>query len=217
MARRLLRVALTGGIATGKSTCLQHFRALGVPTVDADSLSRTLVLPGTPALSAIVDRFGPQILASTGLLDRRALARIVFADDQARRDLEGIVHPGVFVAINAWFLAEAETETEGSKAAFAVADVPLLYETGHEHDFDRVVVAACRPEQQLQRLMGRDGSSEEDARRRIGSQWPIARKRELADYVVDTSGDDGDTSRQVMSIVERLRAEASTAATSESG
>ena len=208
MARRLLRVGLTGGIATGKSTCLRHFAALGIPTIDSDAIARDLVRPATPGLAAVVARFGPGVLAPDGSLDRFALGRIVFSDEQARHDLEGIIHPGVFARLQHWFAAEgerADTQDAGLGTAVAIADVPLLYEVGSEEAFDRVVVAACTPDQQVARVMTRDGLTESEAQQRIAAQWPIDAKAARADFVIDTSGTKEQTQRQVEEIVDKLR------------
>lgn len=176
----MLRVALTGGIATGKSRCLSALRALGVPTIDADQLAREVVAPGTDGLGAIVRRFGQQILDSNGSIKRDGLGSLVFGDAAARRDLEAIIHPRVYEAITQWFA------TLGAPAG--VADIPLLYETGREGDFDLVIVAACTPDQQLERLMSRNHLSLDAAQARIAAQWPLSDKVARADYVIDTSG-----------------------------
>jgi dephospho-CoA kinase len=205
-----MRVALTGGIATGKSHCLRAFAALGVRTLDADVLARQAVEPGTAGLTAVVARFGPSVLRPDGALDRTALGRIVFADPAARRDLEAIVHPVVYAAIEDHAQRPAFDECEqASGSGFSLIDIPLLFETGREGDFDRVVVAACRDDQQLTRLMARDGLGEAEARARIATQIPVAQKASRADYVIDTSGAPADTDRQVIEVFERLRAEAS--------
>ena len=177
---RAKRVALTGGIATGKSRCLSVIRSLGTPTIDADQLAREVVAPGTAGLRAIVERFGPTVLEQDGTLDRDRLARIIFGGAEARRDLEAIIHPRVYAAITHWFAT--------LDAPAGVADIPLLYESGHESDFDIVIVAACTPEQQMERLMSRNGLSEPAARARIDAQMPLADKVARADYVIDTSG-----------------------------
>lgn len=174
------RVALTGGIASGKSRCLSVLRELGVPTIDADQLAREVVAPGTAGLRAIVERFGPRVLEQDGTIDRNRLASIIFGDVDARRDLEAIIHPRVYTAIGHWF---ATLDTPAG-----VADIPLLYETGREGDFDIVIVAACTPEQQIERLMTRNRMSEADATARIAAQLPLADKVARADYVIDTSG-----------------------------
>jgi dephospho-CoA kinase len=198
---RAFRVALTGGIATGKTSCLRVFAALGAPVIDADTLARAAVEPGTTGLSAVAARFGHLVLTADGTLDREALGRVVFADPSARRDLEAIIHPAVYAAIEDWF-----NQLNGQKP-FGIADVPLLYETGRTADFDRVVVAACDPAEQKRRVMARDGLSETEADQRIAAQLPIAHKRAQADYVIDTSGDAEETERQVVEIWERLQAE----------
>lgn len=195
----MLRVALTGGIATGKSYCLSHFAELGVPVVDADKLARDAVTPGSPGLRAVVERFGPEVLAADGSLDRPALGRIVFGDMRARAALEAIIHPEVYRHIREWF-ANLPSGTR-----VAIADIPLVFETGHNHDFDAVVVAACSPEEQVRRVVARDGLSEREARARLAAQWPIEEKVKRADYVVWTDRGFADTDRQIREVHERLR------------
>jgi dephospho-CoA kinase len=201
------RVALTGGIATGKSDCLAVFQSLGVPAIDADRLAHAVVDAGSPGFHAVVSRFGPRVVALDGGLDRAALGRIVFGDASARRDLEQIIHPAVYAAIRAWFAEQSSAVDSADAAAFAMADIPLLYETHAERHFDFVVVAACRPDQQLERAMAR-GLSEDEARRRIGSQLPLADKVKAADWVIDTSGETTGTERQVREVYQRIRAAA---------
>lgn len=198
----MMRVALTGGIASGKSACLRRFAALGAPTLDADLVARDVVASGTPGLAAVVAEFGDGVLTRDGRLDREALGRLVFADGRARRRLEAIIHPAVYEAVRRWF-EELEAQADGSSVP-GVADIPLLYETRHEADFDRVVVAACRPDQQLARLMARDGLNETAARQRIDTQWPLADKVRLADFVVDTSGTLAETEARVDEVWQRL-------------
>ena len=194
------RLALTGGIATGKSHVRQRFAALGVPTIDSDILARELVQPGTPQLAAIVARFGPGILDASGHLNRRALRDIVFAEAPARRDLEVILHPAIRVATDDWFASLA------AETPFAIADIPLLYEVGRERDFDAVIVAACSPEAQLERLMRRDSLDVVAARQRIAAQLPIADKVARADYVVTTDGPPAETDARVDTLYETLTA-----------
>lgn len=197
----MLRVALTGGIATGKSHCAARFAAKGVPIIDADLLAREVVRPGTPGLAAIVQRFGAEVLRADGALDRPRLAAKIFSDDAGRRDLEAIVHPAVYEAIQGW-LRRAEI----AGAPLAIADIPLLYETGHQRDFERVIVAACAPGTQLARLVARNGLSDEEARRRIAAQMPIEEKVKRADYVIRTDGTFEETDRQVDDIIRALSA-----------
>ncbi len=200
--RHMLRVALTGGIATGKSYVREQFAALGVPTADADRFAREAVEPGTAALAAIVSRFGPAVLQSDGRLDRRRLGEIVFADAGARRDLEQIVHPVVREASAVWF--------SGLPPATSVAiyDVPLLFEAAREREFDRIVVAACEPATQLRRLMLRDQLTREQAEARIASQWPLAGKIRRAHHVIHTDGTFPETDRFVREVYEALLADA---------
>ena len=146
----MLRVALTGGIATGKSYCLRHFAELGVPVADADRLARDAVAPGSPGLAAVIQHFGPELLLPDGALDRAALGRIVFEDSRARAALEAIVHPEVYRRIREWFV------NLPAASRVAIADIPLVFETGHNHDFDAVIVVACRPADQVRRVMSRD-------------------------------------------------------------
>ena len=194
----MLRVGLTGGIATGKSYCLKRFAALGVPVIDADILAREVVAPGSPALQLIQARFGRSVIAPDGSLDRPVLASIVFADRAARADLESIIHPEVYRHINEWFA------NQPSGVRFAIADIPLLFETGHEHDFDCVVVCACEPFEQLRRLIERDGLAEEAARARLAAQWPIGEKVARADFVIRTDGTFDATETQVREVFEAL-------------
>ena len=195
-----MRAALTGGIATGKSFCLARFKELGVPTIDADLLAREAVAPGTPGHSAVAGRFGAGVLRSDGSIDRPALAAIVFGDRTARTALEAIIHPEVRRRIGDWF-ANLPSGTR-----LAMADIPLLFETGQEYDFDRVVVCACDPSEQLRRLVVRDGLSEEMARQRLAAQWPIAEKVGRAHHVIRTDGTFADTRLQVDTVFRALTA-----------
>jgi dephospho-CoA kinase len=199
---RVRRIAVTGGIATGKSHVREELARLGVPTIDSDLLARDAVAPGTPGLEAIVARFGPGVLDPSGALNRRALADIVFVDPDARLALEAIVHPAVRAATEAWFAA-----LDPSSHPFAVADVPLLYEVGRDRDFDAVIVAAADPETQVRRVVARDGVSEADARLRLAAQMPIEEKVKRADFVVNTEGPVEETRRQVLGVVTRLKAQ----------
>ena len=188
----MLRVGLTGGIATGKSHVLDRFRELGVPCLDADALAHGVMASGTEATRAIAARFGDDILAADGAVDRTKLGRIVFADASARGDLEAIVHPAVYRAISAGMRA---FEIIGD-APLAVVDVPLLYETGHAGDFDRVVATVCPPAMQLARLKDR-GLSHAAALQRVAAQMPADEKAARADYVVTTDGTTENTDAQV--------------------
>ena len=195
-----LRVALTGGIATGKSFCLGVLAAAGVPTIDADRLSHDAVAPGTPGHAAVAARFGAGVLTPDGAIDRPALGRIIFGDDRARRELEAIIHPSVYRAVERWF-AELGDRAE----PLGIADIPLLYETGREIDFDAVIVAACPPAMQVERLMQRNGLTAREAAQRMASQMPIGEKASRAEHVIDTSGSFEETETQVRHVLEELR------------
>lgn len=195
----MIRAALTGGIATGKSYCLARFTALGVPVIDADILAREAVAPGSAGLRAVTERFGARVLSADGTLDRHALGAIVFADRSARSALEAIIHPEVRRRIREWF-GQVPLSTP-----VAIADIPLLFETGQEHDFDRVIVAACDPAVQVRRVIARDGLSEEDARKRVAAQWPIGEKVARADYVIRTDGTFSETDAQIAAVLEALK------------
>ena len=195
----MLRVALTGGIATGKSHVLEQFRRHGVPCLDADTLAHGVESPGTEATAAIAARFGSDILTAEGAVDRAKLGPVVFKDAAARRDLEAIVHPAVYRAV----VAGLRAFTLVGDYRFAVVDVPLLYETGAEKDFDRVIVTACPVATQIARLVAR-GMSEEAARQRLAAQWPTEKKTSRADFVVKTDGTFEETNRQVEEIYQLL-------------
>jgi dephospho-CoA kinase len=200
--RRITRVALTGGIATGKSHVRARFESLGVPTVDADMLARDAVAPGSAGLAAVVRRFGTEVREADGTLNRKKVGAIVFHDSQARRDLEQIVHPYVREMTERWFAS-----LDAKRVPFAVADIPLLFEGQREADFDAVIVTACEPSTQLNRLMARDGLGQAEAHQRIAAQWPLQEKIAKADYVIRTDGSLDDTNRQVDEIASRLRAQ----------
>ena len=197
----MVRAALTGGIATGKSYCIARFAARGLPVVDADTLAREAVAPGSPGLAAVVDRFGPGVLRPDGSLNRPAVARVIFQDRAARADLEAIIHPEVYRRVRDWFVRLPPS------TRVAIADIPLLFETGHNHEFDAVIVAACHPATQLARLIARDKLSEEDAEARLAAQWPIQDKVARADYVIRTDGTFEDTDEQIAQTLESLNFE----------
>lgn len=179
-------VALTGGIGSGKSSVAQRLAALGAVVVDADAIARQVVEPGTPGLAAVVQEFGTEVLAPDGSLDRGALAAIVFSDPQRRQALEAIVHPLVG-------RRSAELLAAAAPDAVVVYDVPLLAEslgTGRDRtgEFDVVVVVEAPEELRVKRLVAR-GLSEADARARIAAQATDAQRREIADHILDNSGD----------------------------
>jgi dephospho-CoA kinase len=176
----MVRVGLTGGIASGKSLVAAELAARGAIIIDADVLARDVVEPGTPALAAIVDRFGAPVLSEGGL-DRARLAQIVFADPLARRDLERIVHPAVRTRA-------AELERAAGDAAVVVHVIPLLVETGQQEDFDLVVTVDVDHETQIKRLMARNGYSRAEAESRIAAQASREERVNAADVVLRNTG-----------------------------
>ena len=176
----MVRVGLTGGIASGKSVVAAELAARGAIIIDADVLAREVVEPGTPALAAIIYRFGAQAL-SDGRLDRARLAQIVFADPLARRDLERIVHPAVRARA-------AELERAAGAAAVVVHVIPLLVETGQQEDFDLVVTVDVDHETQIKRLMARNGYTRDEAESRIAAQASREDRRVAADVVLGNTG-----------------------------
>jgi len=176
----MVRVGLTGGIASGKSLVAADLAARGAIIIDADVLAREVVEPGTPALAAIVERFGSKVLTD-GQLDRSRLGEIVFADPLARRDLERIVHPAVRARA-------IELERAAQDAVVVVHVIPLLVETGQQQNFDFVVTVDVDQETQIQRLMARNGFSRAEAESRIAAQATREDRRAAADVVLDNTG-----------------------------
>jgi len=185
----MLRVALTGGIATGKSHVLARLRDRGIPTIDADDVVHEALGPGTPTTHAIATQFGSVFRKPDGSIDRALLAVKVFSDPASRLQLEAIIHPVVYEAIGAWY--------QTLDRPMGVASIPLLYETHRERDFDFVAVTVCPPALQMQRLRERDGISQEEARQRIEAQMPAEQKAKLGDFVILTGGTPLATDRQV--------------------
>jgi dephospho-CoA kinase len=200
----MLRVGLTGGIASGKSTVASMLRDRDYQVLDADVLAHEFLEPGQPAYDEVVREFGAGILKAGGAVDRGKLGAIVFADAEKRARLNQIIHPRIREVSTKWFAALGRAG--GPEMAFE--DAALILEAGLSKYFDRVVVCWCRPEQQLERLKER-GLSEEDARRRIASQMPIDEKRRLADEVIDCSGSIEETERQVEMVLAKLKQAAS--------
>jgi dephospho-CoA kinase len=188
----VLRIGLTGGIGSGKSTVSRLLGEHGAVVVDADVIAREVVAPGTPGLAAIVEAFGPTVLAADGSLDRPGLAAVVFADPQARRRLDGIVHPLVRARAG-------ELDAAAPADAVVVHDVPLLAETGQGSSYDLVVVVEADPAVRVARLVQR-GLTADDARARIAVQATDEQRRAIADVVLDNSG----TPEQLAEQVERL-------------
>lgn len=195
----MLKVALTGGIATGKSYVVASLRRHGVPCLDADELAHGVMAAQTEATTAIAERFGRGALDSSGAVDRRALGALVFPDREARRDLEAIVHPAVYRAIAAGLRG---FERLGD-SPMVVVDIPLLYETGRARDFDCVIATVCAADTQRSRLAAR-GLAGEAIDQRLYAQIPAAEKAARADYVIDTSGSFESTNAQLDQILASL-------------
>lgn len=176
-----MRVGLTGGVASGKSTVSAVLDELGAVVVDSDQIAREVVAPGTHGLRAVVGEFGPQVLAEDGSLDRPAVGRLVFADPDARRRLEQIVHPLVRARA-------AEVEDEAPAGSVVVHDIPLLVETGQGDRFEVVVVVDSPEELQVERMTEQRGWTEEDARSRIGAQASREERLAVATHVLDNTG-----------------------------
>lgn len=192
-------VGLTGGIATGKSTVAAILRARGVPVIDADAVAREVVLPGEPALARIVTRFGADVLAPDGTLDRAAMRRRIASDPEAKRALEGITHPDILGRILTRLQALA---AEGQPAA--VVEAALMVETGSYRAYTALVVVTCDPALQLRRVMARDGVSEAEARAFIATQLPLAEKERVATHVIRNDGTLADLEARVDEVWSRI-------------
>ncbi len=197
----MLRIGLTGGLASGKSFVGRALAELGCLLVKADELGHLVLEPDGEAFDAVIKEFGRGILGENGSIDRRRLAAEVFDRPDRLAVLNAIVHPPV-IRLEERIIGEfASREPDG----IAVVEAAILIETGSYKRFDKLVVAACTPEQQVERASERDGLTREEALARIARQMPLAEKLKYADYVVDTSGSKEDTLRQVKEIWNRLR------------
>jgi dephospho-CoA kinase len=193
-------VALTGGIAAGKSTVARMFADCGATIVDADGLAREAVAVGSPGLAAVVQEFGPQVLTPDGALDRPALGKLVFDDESARRRLEAIVHPEV-ARLSAEAFAAAMQQNPGG---LIIYDVPLLVEAGRKAEFDAVVVVEASDEERLKRLRDERGLTEAEAASRLTAQATNEQRRAVADFVVSTETSLDETRREVESVYASL-------------
>jgi len=180
-----LRIGLTGGIASGKSTVAALFAALGVPIIDTDLIAREVVAPGTPLLAKLIERFGPRMLNGDGSLDRRALRAEVFADDAARRDLEALLHPAIRDRVE----ARSHDLALRGPGAYQIIAIPLLVESGGRIPVDRVLLVDCPEALQIRRVMARDHSSESAARAVLGAQATRAERLAAADDVIENAGE----------------------------
>ena len=193
-------IGLTGGIATGKSTVAAMLGERGAAIVDADRVAREVVEPGQPALREIVNRFGPGILNEDGTLNRKKLGEIVFSDPARRKELEAITHPAIRERMREMIEALQAEDPD----RLIVADIPLLFEGGHQRNYACVLLVYVLREIQKLRLMQRDGLTEEEAEQRLAAQMDIEEKKRLADYVIDNSGTREETARQVEQFLQSL-------------
>jgi dephospho-CoA kinase len=193
----VVRVALTGGVASGKSTVAGILEELGAVVIDSDRLAREVVEPGTPGLAAVVDAFGGDVLADDGRLDRPALGARVFADELARKRLEAILHPLIRARA-------AELESAADPDALVVHDIPLLVETGQVAAFDAVLVVDVPVETQVERMVQDRGWTREDAQARVAAQTSREQRRAAATYVIDNTGTHDDLRERVTEVVELL-------------
>jgi dephospho-CoA kinase len=196
----MLKVGLTGGIATGKSYVLGLLRESGCEVIDADALAHEVIEPGQPAYQEIIDHFGREVIGADGRVDRPKLGTIVFADKGQREKLNSIVHPRVYEAQARWF---AEVE-QCNPEAIAVVDAALMIETGSYRRFDRVIVVYCDPDLQLERLMTRNNLTREQATARISAQMPSEEKLKYSDFAINTSTGFEDTRIQVEALFAQL-------------
>ena len=193
----MLRIGLTGGIASGKSTVCGLLQKRGCFILDADKVAHKLILKGQPCYDPVVEAFGPKILDVAGEVDRRKLGTIVFEDQTQLEALNQIVHPHVIRQI----LAQLDMmETERPQGT-VVVDASLMIESGFYKKFIRLVVVTCTPAQQMERLVSRNGLPEDQARKRISLQMPLEQKLRFADYVIDNSGSLEETQLQVDTLV----------------
>jgi dephospho-CoA kinase len=195
--KKRFRVALTGGIASGKSAVADMFAELGVPIIDTDVIAREVVQPGQPSLDEIRNRFGDEVIDDAGKLDRHALRKMVFADENARLDLEAILHPRIG--------AETRRQADAAEGPYQVIVVPLLVGSPLAQFVDRILVVDCDEELQLQRLLARDTETVEQARRILSAQASREARLAIADDVINNDQGLDETRRQVRELDETFR------------
>ena len=197
----MLRVGLTGGLASGKSLVGRALADLGCLLIQADELGRQVEEPGGEAYEGIVKEFGKEILTPQGAIDRRRLAALVFHDPERLKRLNALVHPPVKARERQLQEDFARRHPDG----IAVTEAAILVETGTYREYDKLIVAVCRPEQQIERAMSRDGLTRKEVMDRVRRQMPLEEKRKHADYVIDTSGSKEDTLAQTRAVYNSLR------------
>jgi len=196
----MLKVGLTGGIASGKSTVSKIFTSFGAKFLDADEVAREVLLPGQPAWTRLRQAFGQEFFRPDGTVKRKQLRKLVFADPEKRSQLNAIVHPEVMKEIN----RRSEILSSSVQNGVLLVDVPLLLEVGLANRFDKVVVVYVSESVQISRLQQRDGISEEEAKQALKAQMALSKKVEQADYLIDNSGTLEETLSQVEKVWEEL-------------
>lgn len=196
----MLKVGLTGGIASGKSTVSRIFASFGAKVLDADEVAREVLLPGQPAWTRLRQVFGQEFFHPDGTVKRKELRKLVFADPEKRSQLNAIVHPEVMKEIN----RRSEILSSSVQTGVLLVDVPLLLEVGVANRFDKVVVVYVSKSVQINRLQQRDGISEEEAKQALKAQMALSKKVEQADYVIDNSGTLDETQAQVQRVWQEL-------------
>lgn len=194
-------IGLTGGLATGKSLVSLMLTNLGASLIDCDVLAREVAEPGTEGLEKVVAQFGKIVVRDDGTLDRHKLAAVVFSDSAKLKALEGILHP----IIERLVLARSKEILSKDKDAIVVVDAALLFEAGLSRRMDKNIVVVCESKEQRRRASIRGGLSGEQIESRIKAQWPLSKKSEMADYIIDNSGAESETLEQVMDIWKKIR------------
>jgi dephospho-CoA kinase len=197
----MLRVGLTGGLASGKSTVGRMLAELGCLLIEDDKLGHQVMEPGGEAYMGIVTDFGSDFVNADGTLNRRRLGSVVFSDPDRLAKLNALIHPPVHARERALVEAYAKDHPDG----ITVTEAAILIETGSYEDYDRLIVAICRPEQQIERSMARDQLSREEVLDRLSRQMPLEEKAKYADFVIDTSGSKEDTLQQTRAVYESLK------------
>ncbi len=193
---------LTGGVASGKSTVAEMFRVLGARVIEADQIGHEVIVAGQPAFRELVARFGTEFLGSDGEFDRRRLGNLVFADPEKLSALNAIVHPRIIQRVED---LAARYHAEDPRGGVILVDAALIFEAGIGGRFKKLLVAWCRPEQQLARLIAKTDLPMADAQRRIASQLPIEEKLRRTDFLIDCSGSLEETRRQVEALYPKLK------------
>jgi dephospho-CoA kinase len=197
----MLKVGLTGGIASGKSTVGRMFGELGCRVIDSDLITRRLFEPGHPVNHAVAAAFGPSVVASDGSIDRRVLGEVVFRNPELRQQLNNLVHPAINQRQGEWLEKLAAEDPH----SIGIVEAALIIEVGNHKNYDKIIVVSCTPEVQRKRLRERSGLTPEQIESRISSQMPLEEKMKVADFVIDNSEDPGTTRRQVQDVYRQLR------------